>query len=253
MKYAAFGSHYEPCGLAFTCILEQYGCRSHLVGYGLDRFTAFGMNEYLRVWIFSLKLKYFLKRETFMYVTCSIPQHHVAACQAVDIFSEITVGTEYDFLVIRKRIHYLKSIARGDYYVGESFYVGCSVYVANDRMTRMKLYKFFEVLGLAAVGKRASGFRIRHENTFVGTKYLGCFSHEMHSAHHYYILFHILGYASQCQGVAYEVGHILYLGICVVMGHYHRALFFFKPVYIFVQTGCFLGVALCTHDLYSIG
>ena len=72
---------------------------------------------------------------------------------------------------------------------------------------------------IAAVGQRAPGIEVGHDDHLVGAEYLGSLTHEIDTAHHYHVGVGACCPLGQREAVAHIVGHVLYVAVLIVMCH----------------------------------
>ena len=166
-----------------------------------------------------LQLQYLLQRELFVHVAGTVPQHHVAAGDAVDVASQVLVRTEDDLLVLGKTLHYLPCVAAGNHHIGQSLGGGSGVDIAYHGVAGMLLDKLAEAIHGAAFCQRALRIEVGHQHHFVGTENLVGLSHEVNTAHHDDVCISLGSLLCQSQAVTHKVGYILYVALGVVMRH----------------------------------
>ena len=68
MENTALRGYYKALGMAVAGVLQQHCRGANLIGYGLERFLAFGMHEDLGVGHLFLQSEYLLYGEAFMHM-----------------------------------------------------------------------------------------------------------------------------------------------------------------------------------------
>ncbi len=181
-----------------------------------------------------LEFYYAFGGETLVDVACAVPEQHVAAGAGVDVCSEVAVGTEYDFGVGGHRLNDFQCIARCDEYVGEGLYADGGVDVGYYGVSGVIDDKSGEVVGVATVGKRASGVGVGEQDGLVGAEEFDGFGHEVHAAHHNgACVANSGGFLRQSERIADIIGDVLKFGAHIVMGQYYGFFLLFEAFYIF--------------------
>ena len=92
-----------------------------------------------------------------------------------------------------------------------------------------------EVLGLAALGERATGLHVGQQHLARGVKDFGGLGHEMYAAKNDDVCRGFLCALRQGEAVANVVGEFLYFVPLVVVTQYDGVLFLFQSQYLLLQ------------------
>ena len=196
---------------------------------------TFGMNQQQSPGILLFKRYNLLERKLLVYMAGTVPQQHIAPCNAVYIITQVLIWPEYDFFILRKTFHYLTRIGRSNHYIRQSLDGSCSIYIRYNRMTGMLFDKFFKFVCRTTVGQRTACIQIGNKHFFIRTDNFCRLSHKMHTAQNNYISFCFGSPLSQSQTVSYIIGNILNGIFLIVMSQNNSILFFAKLLYLFYQ------------------
>ena len=81
----------------------------------------------------------------------SIPEQHFPAGNGIDVRTEIIIRTEDNLGVLRKLIHYLLGIGRGNNYIREGFDVRARIHITYHNMIRMLRFESRQIFRFAAI------------------------------------------------------------------------------------------------------
>ena len=188
------------------------------------------MGDHGGVGVLPLQLQDPRGRELLVHVAGAVPQHHLAARDAVDVMAQVTVGAEDDLLLFRQAFDDLPRVGRGDHDVGHCLDRGRRVDVRDDRVARMRLDEPLERLRRAAVRQRAARVQVGHQHLLLRAEDLGRLAHEMHAAHDEDAGLRLRRPLRQGEAVAHEVGDVLDLARLVVVRQDDGVLLFPQPV-----------------------
>ena len=178
----------------------------------------------------------------------TVPKQHIATRDTIDVASEVLVGTENNLCIFRERLHNLARIATGNDNIGERFCCRRSVYIAYHGVVGVSFHKLLECIGWATLCQRTRSVKVWHQNSFIGTKYLVGFAHEMHATHYDNICIGSGCFLRKGKAVAYEISQVLHFCVCVIMCHYHGILLFthtfYFSLYIYIGRYRFVNKAL---------
>ncbi len=173
----------------------------------------------------------------------TVPKEHIPSGNLVDISAEVFVRSENNLLVFWERAHQFLGVARGADKVGEGFYLCRAIDVADNHVVGMFGLEFLEILGLAALGQRATGFHIGQQHLAAGIENLCRLGHEMDTAEDDDVGRSLLCFLCQSKAVAYVIGEFLYLMPLVIVTENDSIFFFF-------QSQDFLFQLLLVHNVY---
>ena len=220
-------------------MFQQCGGGSDDVGERRHRSLAFRVYEHFGIGMFRLQCQEFLGGETLVDVASPVPKEHVAARDAVDVGSEVAVGTEDEWLVLGETLHNLSGIRRGDHHVGPCLGGSRGVDIRNHLVVRMLLHEFCKPVGRTAFGQRAGGVDVGTDDLLAGAEDAARFCHEVYAAHDDEVGLGLCRLLSQCQGVAHKVGNVLQGTVGVVVCQDDGIFLFCHPPYFGGHVGIF--------------
>ena len=110
-------------------------------------------------------------------------------------------------LVAWERFDDVHHVTAGDADIAGSLYVGGRVDVANERVIRILLAEFFDVLAGDGIGEAATRERARDNHVFLRVQNLGGFAHESHGREENRLLLDGGGVLAELETVAGKVGN----------------------------------------------
>ena len=134
-------------------------------------------------------------------------------------------------LVARERFDDVHHVTARDADIAGSLHVGGRVDVANERVIRILLAEFFDVLASDGIGEAATRERARNDDVFLRVQNLGGFAHETHGGEEDRLLLNRGGVLAELETVAREVGNAQEnFGSAIAVGEDNRVLVLFAFV-----------------------
>ena len=188
----------------------------------------------------------------------AVPQQHLTSRDAVDVVAQIAVWTKDDFLILGQAAHNLLGVGRSNHHIGHRLDGRTGIDVADDRVIGVLVDKTLKLVGRAAVGQRAAGTQIGHDDRLVGTQDLGCLAHEVNTAQDDYRRIGLCCQLCQGKAVADVVGQLLDFLALVVVRHDHSVALTFQAQDFLSQVDTlldgFIDIAFFNiHIIYIVG
>ena len=170
-----------------------------------------------------------------MHMASAIPKQHLASGNAVYVITQVPVRTENDLRVFRKTFDDLARIGRSHHYIRHGLYSSSRIYIRNNYMTGMLLYKFCKIGSRTAICQRATGIQVGNQHFLVRAQYLRRFPHKMDTAENNDIGGRLGCLLRQRQTVSHKICYILNVTCLIIVSKNNGVLFFTHPVYLFLQ------------------
>ena len=183
------------------------------------------MYQHVGIRILLLQFENLHHGELFVNVASTVPKHHFASGDGVDVVAQVPVRAEDNLFVLREAFYNLLGVGGCHHHIGHGL-DGCrGIDIRDDRVVGMFLHELGEVIGRTTVGQRTSGIEVGHQHFLVGAKHLGSLAHKMNATHHNDIGIRLGSPLCQSQAVAHKVGYILYFATLVVVSEDNGILF----------------------------
>ena len=216
-------------------IMKHRGGGAFHVGNSQNGSLALQVRHHDGIGILLLQLHDRLHGEFLMHMTSTVPEQHTPARDTVDVVAKVVVGAKDDLLALGEAVDDLLGIAAGHHTIRQRLHCRRGVHIAHHLVTRMLLLVFLQVFSLAAVRQRTSGIEVGAQHGLVRTQELAGLRHEMHAAHHHHLGIGLGSLAGKGEGVAHEVGNVLYLAHRIVVRQDNRILLLAEPAYLLFQ------------------
>jgi predicted TPR repeat methyltransferase len=181
------------------------------------RVFALGVSDHLGVGVTLHQADDLPLAERLVHEARARPEDHRATGDLLDVTTEVAVGREEDRLVFRDRADDLLGVRRRDDVVALGLHRGRAVDVADGHGARVPVAPLLEARRGAAVGERAAGLEIGHDDDAIGVQDLRRLGHEVHAGEADHVGLGAARGLRELQRITEEVGDVLDVAILVVV------------------------------------
>ena len=233
---AAFREEQNAAVLGlFVDVTDHLAGASDVVAEHRDRRIAFGMAYDFEARVLAAEKLDEVRVVVFVDVAAAVVELDVlldsAALHLVDdVLAHEGVRHKIN-LVARDGFDDVHHVTARDADIAGGLHVGGRVDVANERVVRILLAEFFDVLAGDGIGEAATRERARDNHVFLRVQNLGGFTHETHGGEEDRLLLNRGGVLAELETVAREVGNAQEnFGSAIAVGEDNRVLVLFAFV-----------------------